>query len=101
MSMAKKKKRKPRFPSKLASDAYRYLLEEEEDKKDYILDRFTYAYVYVTYYDCYIYVHCQLYHDDPGAEHKLTFCCNGESKVRDYHFIKEKLFGGDAKPEDE
>jgi hypothetical protein len=91
MSMAKKKK--PRFPSKLAADAYRFLLEELNDKRDYELGGRMYCNVYVTFYDCYISVHCILYHDDK-AEDIVQFARNGNN---DYHNVTTKLFGNRKK----
>lgn len=96
MTMARKKK--PRFPHKLASDAYRYLLEEEEDKKDYELGGRMYAHVYVTYYDCYVYVHGMLYHDDK-AEDQVTFATKNNRGIKDYAYITTKLFGNRKKYE--
>jgi hypothetical protein len=97
MSMAKKK---PRFKTKLAADAYHFLIENTEDKKDYELGDRMYAYVYVTYYDCYIYVHCVLYHDDK-AEDLVTFASSSTPRTaigdRDFTHINTKLFGNRKK----
>lgn len=88
MAMAKKS---PRFKTKLDADAYHFLLEETDDKKDYELGNRMYSMVYVSYYNCYVYVHCVLYSDDK-AEDIITFAT--KSGGHEFVHVKTKLFGG-------
>jgi hypothetical protein len=75
----------PRFPNKATADAYHFIVEETDDKKDYeIGDRF-YKRVSLSYYDCYIYVRCKRYFG--AGTDKFTFA----KKSKDYIFISSVL----------
>jgi hypothetical protein len=77
-----------RWPTKFVADAYHYLIEEETDKKNYFLGYTTYDRVWVTYYDCYIIVHC-VYH---RTKTKVTFARkSGDNLV--YVSCKTKSIG--------